>query len=158
MNFLLVLFGPYTFIAQCGSSQREKGKLRRWLIWLLEFRYWVMKNGQNFNSKITASVIITCLVAASGNLIFGYAIGISGAFLLAFVFIFYFLFSSVRTLLSLPLLVSIHLYKFEFEPWNCAWLKENECKETLRIIRVIYFSLINLPKNLRMTNKKMSMN
>ncbi|GKV41091.1 hypothetical protein SLEP1_g48670 [Rubroshorea leprosula] len=32
----------------------------------------------NFNSRITASVVITCIVAASSGLIFGYDIGISG--------------------------------------------------------------------------------
>lgn len=32
-----------------------------------------------FNGKITASVVITCIVAASSGLIFGYDIGISGA-------------------------------------------------------------------------------
>ena len=31
-----------------------------------------------FNGKITASVVITCIVAASSGLIFGYDIGISG--------------------------------------------------------------------------------
>uniref|UniRef100_A0A7N0UMD2 Major facilitator superfamily (MFS) profile domain-containing protein n=1 Tax=Kalanchoe fedtschenkoi TaxID=63787 RepID=A0A7N0UMD2_KALFE len=32
----------------------------------------------HYNSKVTASVVITCVVAASGGLIFGYDIGISG--------------------------------------------------------------------------------
>lgn len=31
-----------------------------------------------FNGKITVSVLITCIVAASSGLIFGYDIGISG--------------------------------------------------------------------------------
>lgn len=35
----------------------------------------------NVNSKVTASVVITCIVAASSGLIFGYDIGISGPFL-----------------------------------------------------------------------------
>ncbi|XP_077224701.1 sugar transport protein 5-like [Tasmannia lanceolata] len=35
-------------------------------------------DGKNFNGRLTASVIITCIVAASGGLIFGYDIGISG--------------------------------------------------------------------------------
>lgn len=33
------------------------------------------------NGKITLSVVITCIVAASCGLIFGYDIGISGQFL-----------------------------------------------------------------------------
>ncbi|CAM8983338.1 unnamed protein product [Rhodiola kirilowii] len=32
----------------------------------------------HYNAKVTASVVITCIVAASGGLIFGYDIGISG--------------------------------------------------------------------------------
>ncbi|XP_050207582.1 sugar transport protein 5 [Mercurialis annua] len=35
-------------------------------------------NGVNVNGKITVSVLITCIVAASSGLIFGYDIGISG--------------------------------------------------------------------------------
>ena len=38
-----------------------------------------------FSGRITASVVITCIVAASGGLIFGYDIGISGALLFSFV-------------------------------------------------------------------------
>lgn len=34
--------------------------------------------GSGFNGKITVSVVITCIVAASSGLIFGYDIGISG--------------------------------------------------------------------------------
>ncbi|KAK6940150.1 Major facilitator, sugar transporter-like [Dillenia turbinata] len=34
--------------------------------------------GGNYDARITASVVITCIVAASGGLIFGYDIGISG--------------------------------------------------------------------------------
>ncbi|KAL2503830.1 Sugar transport protein 5 [Abeliophyllum distichum] len=45
----------------------------------------VDENGHNFNNKITASMIITCFVAASGGLIFGYDIGISCAFCLIFI-------------------------------------------------------------------------
>lgn len=33
-----------------------------------------------FNGKITASVVVTCIVAASSGLIFGYDIGISGIY------------------------------------------------------------------------------
>lgn len=33
------------------------------------------------NGKITLSVVITCIVAASCGLIYGYDLGISGAFL-----------------------------------------------------------------------------
>lgn len=36
-------------------------------------------DGNNNSGKITLSVLITCIVAASGGLIFGYDIGISGA-------------------------------------------------------------------------------
>ncbi|KAK8552207.1 hypothetical protein V6N12_040817 [Hibiscus sabdariffa] len=32
----------------------------------------------SFSGKITLSAVITCIVAASGSLIFGYGIGISG--------------------------------------------------------------------------------
>ena len=40
-------------------------------------------NGQGLEveGKITAAVVITCIVAASGGLIFGYDIGISGMYL-----------------------------------------------------------------------------
>lgn len=34
--------------------------------------------GSSFKGKITVSVVITCIVAASSGLIFGYDIGISG--------------------------------------------------------------------------------
>lgn len=34
-----------------------------------------------FDSKITVSVVITCIVAASSGLIFGYDLGISGSFI-----------------------------------------------------------------------------
>lgn len=37
--------------------------------------------GSGFKGKITVSVVITCIVAASSGLIFGYDIGISGTFL-----------------------------------------------------------------------------
>ena len=33
-----------------------------------------------FSGQVTASVVITCIVAASGGLIFGYDIGISGQY------------------------------------------------------------------------------
>lgn len=36
-----------------------------------------------FDGKITLSVVITCIVAASSGLIFGYDLGISGFFFLA---------------------------------------------------------------------------
>lgn len=32
----------------------------------------------SFDSKITLAILITCIVAASGGLIFGYDVGISG--------------------------------------------------------------------------------
>ncbi|RVW56018.1 Sugar transport protein 1 [Vitis vinifera] len=37
-------------------------------------------NSRAFSGKVTASVVITCIVAASGGLIFGYDIGISGEY------------------------------------------------------------------------------
>lgn len=33
----------------------------------------------NYGGRITMSVVMTCIVAASGGLIFGYDIGISGS-------------------------------------------------------------------------------
>lgn len=40
----------------------------------------VIGAGSDFKGKITVSVLITCIVAASSGLIFGYDIGISGTF------------------------------------------------------------------------------
>lgn len=40
----------------------------------------------NYDGKITGSVILTCIMAASGGLIFGYDIGISGN-LLTYIYI-----------------------------------------------------------------------
>lgn len=37
-------------------------------------------NTSGFAGRITVSVVITCIVAATSGLIFGYDIGISGAF------------------------------------------------------------------------------
>lgn len=37
----------------------------------------------DYGSALTVPVVVTCLMAASGGLIFGYDIGISGASLLA---------------------------------------------------------------------------
>ena len=45
---------------------------------------------KGFDGQITLSVVITCIVAASSGLIFGYDIGISG-FLLLFAAAVYFL-------------------------------------------------------------------
>jgi len=36
---------------------------------------------KGFDGKITLSVVITCIVAASSGLIFGYDIGITGTFI-----------------------------------------------------------------------------
>lgn len=36
----------------------------------------------HFSGRITVAVVLTCIVAASGGLIFGYDIGISGTLLL----------------------------------------------------------------------------
>lgn len=38
----------------------------------------VSKGGQEYSGKMTLFVFLTCLVAATGGLIFGYDIGISG--------------------------------------------------------------------------------
>lgn len=44
----------------------------------------------DYEGKVTAFVIMTCLVAATGGLLFGYDIGISGnIFLLIFLVFFY---------------------------------------------------------------------
>lgn len=45
----------------------------------------------NYDGKITGSVILTCIMAASGGLIFGYDIGISGN-LLTYIYTFFFFF------------------------------------------------------------------
>lgn len=37
--------------------------------------------GKHYDSHVTAYVIITCIVAATGGLMFGYDIGISGMFM-----------------------------------------------------------------------------
>ncbi|KAK9181530.1 hypothetical protein WN944_024667 [Citrus x changshan-huyou] len=36
------------------------------------------EGGQYYNGKVTPFVVLSCLVAATGGLIFGYDIGISG--------------------------------------------------------------------------------
>lgn len=36
------------------------------------------KNGKAYPGKLTSKVLVTCIVAAMGGLIFGYDIGISG--------------------------------------------------------------------------------
>ena len=38
------------------------------------------EGGQYYNGKVTPFVVLSCLVAATGGLIFGYDIGISGFF------------------------------------------------------------------------------
>jgi hypothetical protein len=38
--------------------------------------------GGQYNGKITRFVVLSCMVAATGGLIFGYDIGVSGPFLL----------------------------------------------------------------------------
>lgn len=37
--------------------------------------------GKHYDSHVTAYVIVTCIVAATGGLMFGYDIGISGMFM-----------------------------------------------------------------------------
>lgn len=49
----------------------------------------------DYGGRVTASVIITCMMAASGGLIFGYDIGISGGWLFLFDQYFFFAFSSI---------------------------------------------------------------
>ena len=39
------------------------------------------EGGQYYNGKMTAFVVLSCIVAATGGLIFGYDIGISGLFI-----------------------------------------------------------------------------
>ena len=38
-------------------------------------------SARSFDGKITPSVVITCIVAASSGLIFGYDVGITGTFI-----------------------------------------------------------------------------
>ena len=38
------------------------------------------EGGQYYNGKVTPFVVLSCIVAATGGLIFGYDIGISGSF------------------------------------------------------------------------------
>lgn len=38
-------------------------------------------SGSSYGGKITAAVVVTCIVAASGGLIFGYDVGISGIYI-----------------------------------------------------------------------------
>lgn len=50
----------------------------------------VSGGGGNYDGEVTSFVVVTCLVAATGGLIFGYDIGISGFFFLFFLFGFSF--------------------------------------------------------------------
>jgi hypothetical protein len=50
----------------------------------------------DYGGSLTLSVFMTCLVAASGGLIFGYDIGISGALKTAAPFLFLALWNSCR--------------------------------------------------------------
>jgi hypothetical protein len=47
----------------------------------------VKSEGEQYNGKMTRFVVLSCMVAATGGLIFGYDIGVSGPFLLTFIFI-----------------------------------------------------------------------
>lgn len=38
-------------------------------------------SGKEYPGKLTTAVLVTCMVAATGGLIFGYDIGISGIFI-----------------------------------------------------------------------------
>lgn len=42
----------------------------------------IASEGGQYNGKITRFVVLSCMVAATGGLIFGYDIGVSGPFLL----------------------------------------------------------------------------
>lgn len=41
----------------------------------------IASNGRGYSGKMTSTVILSCMVAATGGIIFGYDIGISGFFL-----------------------------------------------------------------------------
>jgi hypothetical protein len=47
----------------------------------------IKSEGGQYNGKMTRFVVLSCMVAATGGLIFGYDIGVSGPFLLTFIFI-----------------------------------------------------------------------
>lgn len=40
----------------------------------------IASHGREYNGKMTSIVILSCMVAATGGIIFGYDIGISGEF------------------------------------------------------------------------------
>lgn len=40
----------------------------------------IASDGRSYNGKMTSIVILSCMVAATGGIIFGYDIGISGLF------------------------------------------------------------------------------
>lgn len=40
----------------------------------------VVQGGRNYEGDVTVFVIVTCMVAAMGGLLFGYDLGISGLF------------------------------------------------------------------------------
>lgn len=42
----------------------------------------VVQGGRNYEGGVTVFVIVTCLVAAMGGLLFGYDLGISGLFVI----------------------------------------------------------------------------
>lgn len=44
----------------------------------------VVQEGRNYEGGITTFVLVTCLVAAMGGLLFGYDLGISGWFVCLF--------------------------------------------------------------------------
>jgi hypothetical protein len=67
-------------------------------------------NGKNYPGNLTCKVLVTCIVAAMGGLIFGYDLGISGnvrtiniviVYLPSFHIINYFLFITITRELSL---------------------------------------------------------
>lgn len=42
----------------------------------------VVSAGEEFDAKITPTVIISCIMAATGGLMFGYDVGVSGKYIL----------------------------------------------------------------------------
>lgn len=42
-------------------------------------------NGREFEAKVTPIIIISCIMAATGGLMFGYDVGVSGKYMLSFI-------------------------------------------------------------------------
>lgn len=52
----------------------------------------VSSNGKDYPGKLTCKVLVTCIVAATGGLIFGYDLGISGKNILIKLYSIFFFF------------------------------------------------------------------